>query len=241
MKAGLLLLLAVCFVLHAQAQPKAGWSLHADGGVSVAAGVAYENINARRGFNISPAVGGGVDYRLNPLIRFGGAYQYASYRREQLFTTLGAEAPVKAYGSYQVMHHDIKLGAEADLLQLLPGFSVPWLGVYLGTGVGCTIGYGVDYGVFFSTLLTQNGTTTPVSGPVEIDAGGTVTFSSQVQTTNDRINFVKPFIPLSLQVEADLGRDFSVGVKGEADFILNPADVAPKQFFSAGVLLRYHF
>lgn len=62
------------------------WSIYAEGGLSWATDVWYQNLNAKRSYNQSPAVGGGIDFTIRPWVRVGVEYLWSRYRREQRFS-----------------------------------------------------------------------------------------------------------------------------------------------------------
>ena len=75
-------------------------SIYAQGGLSWASGVGYENINARKSFDMAPALGLGLDFTIRPWVRVGAEYMWAKYRREQQSSSLDATSmPIKAYGN----------------------------------------------------------------------------------------------------------------------------------------------
>lgn len=47
------------------------WSIYAEGGLSWATDVWYQNLNAKRSYNQSPAAGGGIDFTIRPWVRVG--------------------------------------------------------------------------------------------------------------------------------------------------------------------------
>ena len=61
------------------------WSIYAQGGLSWATDVWYQNLDAKRSYKQSPAVGGGVDFTIRPWVRVGAEYLWSRYRREQRF------------------------------------------------------------------------------------------------------------------------------------------------------------
>ena len=48
----------------------------------------YQNLDAKRSYKQSPAVGGGVDFTIRPWVRVGAEYLWSRYRREQRFSVL---------------------------------------------------------------------------------------------------------------------------------------------------------
>ena len=67
------------------------WSIYAEGGLSWATDVWYQNRNAKRSYNQSPAVGGGIDFTIRPWVRVGVEYLWSRYRREQRFSSLNTQ------------------------------------------------------------------------------------------------------------------------------------------------------
>ena len=89
--------------------------------------------------------------------------------------------------------------------------------------------------------MTENGTSKPVGGNVNINNDGTVTISGKVSTANRHENFDKLYIPATLHIEADVSRQFTLGVKGEMDWQLNRKEIAPKHLIYAMATVRYNF
>lgn len=218
------------------------WSVYAQGGLSWATDVWYQNLDAKRSYQQSPAVGGGIDFTIRPWVRVGAEYLWSNYRREQRFSRIDTKTmPVKTYGNYLMNYHNVKLGAGFNIMELWPRRSAQWLNIWGGTGVGYTFAKGNEYGIFFSNTKTQNGTTTPFVDGETINNESAITITGNVRTENRHEKFNTPFIPASLHVEADLSRRLTVGLKGEIDWMLNRKDIAPKIFVIAMVTLRYNF
>jgi hypothetical protein len=103
------------------------WSIYAQGGLSWASGVWYENVDAKKSYGMSPAVGGGVDYTIRPWVRVGAEYLWSRYRREQRMSSLNAnQMPMKAYGNYLMNYHNVKLGVDFNFMQLWPKRQNQW-------------------------------------------------------------------------------------------------------------------
>ena len=217
------------------------WSFYTQGGLSWATGVWYRNIDAKRSYRQSAAAGGGVDFTIRPWVRVGAEYIWSRYRREQRLSALDAETmPVKAYGNYMMNLHNAKLGVGLNLMEIWPERRAQWLNIWAGTGAGYTFGRGNEYGIHFSNTLTQGGQTTPLTGGASISNDDAITITGNVRTTNRHERFNAFYIPASLHVEADLCRRLTVGLKGEADWLLNRGDIAPKGYAFALVTLRYN-
>ena len=252
-RAGLMLLLSTTAVgLHAQdnattplpleGKGKPFWSIYAEGGLSWATDVWYQNLDAKRSYKQSPAVGGGVDFTIRPWVRVGAEYLWSRYRREQRFSTLDTKTmPVKTYGNYLMNFHNAKLGAGFNLMELWPRRRAQWLNIWAGTGVGYTFAKGNEYGIYFSNTKTQDGQTTPLTDGASISNDGAITITGNVQTKNRHEKFNTLYIPASLHIEADVSRRFTIGLKGEMDWLLNRKDIAPKNLVFALATVRYNF
>lgn len=218
------------------------WSIYAQGGLSKAIGVPYQDIQAKPGYSLSPAIGGGIDFNIRPWIRIGAEYLLARYRREQRMPYLDHTVmPVKAYGSYAALCHNAKLGIGINAMEIWPARRAQWLNLYLGTGAGCMFGRATDYGIWFSTTLTQNGETIPIGAGATLGNETTTTITANVKTTNAHTAFNCPYVPASLHLEAALGPQFTIGLKGEADWILHRKAVAPENLIFGLLTLRYNF
>lgn len=218
------------------------WSIYAQGGLSWATGVWYENVDAKKSYGMSPAVGGGVDYTIRPWVRVGAEYKWSRYRREQRLSSLDAtQMPIKAYGNYAANYHNAKLGADFNFMQLWPNRNNQWFNLWIGTGVGYSMTKANEYGIYFSTTITENGTSKPVTGDININNGSSVSIQGNVRTTNGHSAFDRFYIPASLHMEFDVSRQVTIGLKGEMDFILNREELAPKNLIFGLATLRYNF
>lgn len=218
------------------------WSVFAQGGLSWATDVWYQNINAKRSYSLSPAVGGGVDFTIRPWVRVGAEYLWSSYRREQRFARLDTRTmPVKTYGNYLMDYHNAKLGVGFDLMELRPSRRAQRLHIWAGTGVGCTFARGNEYGIYFSNTKTADGTTTPFAEGESVTNGGSVTLTGSVQTKNRHEDFTALYLPLFLHLEADVSRRLSIGLRGEIDWLPGGGEIAPGSLVFALASLRYHF
>ena len=218
------------------------WSIYAQGGLSWATDVWYQNLDAKKSYKQSLAVGGGVDFTIRPWVRVGAEYLWSRYRREQRFSQLDTRTmPVKAYGNYLMNFHNAKLGVGFNLMELWPNRRAQWLNIWAGTGVGYTLAWGNEYGIYFSNTKIVGGTTTPFTDGESVSTDGSITITGNVQTKNRHEKFSTPYVPASLHIEADVSRRFTVGLKGEMDWLLNRNDIAPKNYVFALFTLRYNF
>ena len=218
------------------------WSIYAQGGLSWTSDVWYQNLDAKRSYKQSPAVSGGIDFTIRPWVRVGAEYLWSRYRREQRFSTLDTKTmPVKVYGNYLMNYHNAKLGVGFNLMELWPRRRAQWLNIWLGTGVGYTFARGNEYGIYISNTQTQGGQTTPIGEGTTIGNDSEITITGNVRTTNRHEKFNTLYVPASLHIEADVSRRFTVGLKGEMDWLLNRKDIAPKNLIFALATVRYNF
>lgn len=218
------------------------WSIYAQGGLSWANGVWYPNIDAKSSYKQSPAVGGGIDFTIRPWIRIGADYIWSRYRREQRFDKLDTDAsPAKTYGNYVINTHNVKLGVQFNFMEFWPNRKPQWLNIWMGTGLGGTFARGNEYGIWVGNTVSENGNTKPFFGDINISNDATVTVTGKVATVNRREKFDKLFIPATLHIEADVSRQFTLGLKGEMDWLLNRQEVAPKHLIYAMATVRYNF
>lgn len=218
------------------------WSVYAQGGLSWATGVWYQNLDAKKSYKQSPAVGGGFDFTIRPWVRIGADYIWSRYRREQRFDKLDTQAsPAKSYGNYVMNTHNVKLGAQFNFMEFWPNRKPQWLNIWMGTGLGGTFARGNEYGIWIGNTISENGNTTAFFGDMNISNDATVTITGKVATVNRREKFNKLFIPATLHIEADVSRQFTLGLKGEVDWLLNRKEVAPKNLIYALATVRYNF
>ena len=187
-------------------------------------------------------MGGGVDFTIRPWVRVGAEYLWSRYRREQRFSVLDTKTmPVKAYGNYLMNYHNAKLGLGFNLMELWPRRGAQWLNIWVGTGVGYTFAKGNEYGIYISNTQTQGGQTTPIGEGTTIGNDSEVTITGSIRSTNRHEKFNTLYVPASLHIEADMSREFSIGLKGETDWLFNRKGIAPKRFVFGLVTLRYTF
>ncbi|MBB3701564.1 hypothetical protein [Alloprevotella rava] len=218
------------------------WSIYAEGGLSWSTDVWYQNINAKKSYNQSPAVGGGVDFTIRPWVRVGAEYLWSRYRREQRFSKLDPTTmPIKAYGNYLMNYHNAKLGVGFNAMELWPRRRAQWFNIWISTGIGYTTAKGNEHGIFFSNTKTQGGQTTPIGEGTSISNDSEVTITGNVRTTNRHENFDNFYIPASLHFEADVTRRFTIGLKGEMDWLIKRKDIAPKNLIAGLATVRYNF
>ncbi len=218
------------------------WSLYTQAGTSWTTGVWYPNLNAKQSYGIAPAVGGGIDFTIRPWIRVGAEYIWSRYRREQRMATLDAKImPIKVYGNYLVNFHNAKLGTGLNFMELWPRRGAQWLNVWLDTGVGYTFAQGNEYHFLLNNTLNQGGKIIPLLNGTKISNEGTLTFSGRVRTANRYEEFQNFYIPASLHIEADVSRQFTLGLKGEMDWLLNRKNITPENFIFALATVRYNF
>ena len=218
------------------------WSIYAQGGLSWANGVWYESRDAKRSYKLAPAVGGGIDFTIRPWVRVGTDYIWSRYRREQRFSELDNQvSPAKTYGNYLMNTHNVKIGAQFNFMEFWPNRKAQWLNIWVGTGVGGTFARGNEYGMWMSNTLTQNGTDMPIRTDAVVSNGSDLTITGRLVAANRDEEFNKLYIPATLHVEADVSRRFTLGLKGEIDWLLNRKQVAPKRYTYAMATVRYNF
>lgn len=218
------------------------WSIYAQGGLSWANGVWYESRDAKRSYKLAPAVGGGIDFTIRPWVRVGTDYIWSRYRREQRFSELDNQvSPAKTYGNYLMNTHNVKIGAQFNFMEFWPNRKAQWLNIWLGTGVGGTFARGNEYGMWMSNTLTQNGTDMPIRTDAVVNNGSDLTITGRLVASNRDEEFNKLYIPATLHVEADVSRRFTLGLKGEIDWLINRKQVAPKRYTYAMATVRYNF
>lgn len=218
------------------------WSIYAQGGLSWSTDVWYQNLDAKRSYKWSPAAGGGVDFTIRPWVRVGAEYLWTRYRREQRLSALNPKVmPIKAYGNYMMNLHNAKLGVGFNLMEFWPQRRAQWFNIWAGTGVGYTLGKGNEYGIYLSNTKTQGGVTTPFVDGASISNESSVVVTGNVRTTNHHEEFKSFYIPASLHIEADVSRRFTIGLKGEMDWILDRQNIAPQNNVFALATVRYNF
>ena len=218
------------------------WSIYAHSGLSWATDVWYPSINAKKSYSLAPVAGGGIDFTIRPWVRVGAEYLWSRYRREQRMSVLDTKTmPVKAYGSYLMNYHNAKLGLQFNFMELWSARRAQWLNIWIGTGVGYTFARGNEYAITFSNTQTQNGQTQPIGSGATVGNESSVTITGNVRSANRHERFNTLYVPASLHFEADVSRRFTIGLKGEMDWLFNRKDIAPKNLVFALAALRYNF
>ena len=218
------------------------WSIYAHSGLSWATDVWYPSINAKKSYSLAPAAGEGIDFTIRPWVRVGAEYLWSRYRREQRMSVLDTKTmPVKAYGSYLMNYHNAKLGLQFNFMELWSARRAQWLNIWIGTGVGYTFARGNEYAITFSNTQTQNGQTQPIGSGATVGNESSVTITGNVRSANRHERFNTLYVPASLHFEADVSRRFTIGLKGEMDWLFNRKDIAPKNLVFALATLRYNF
>ncbi len=215
------------------------WSIYAQGGLSWANGLWYQNVDAKKSYSLSPAVGGGVDYTIRPWVRVGAEYLWSRYRGEQRFSQIEATMPMKLYGNYLMNYHKAKLGVDFNFMEFWPQRKAQWFNVWVGTGVGYMMAKGNEYQMTFNTTVTEPGARSVTD--VTIDNGSSTITHTVVKTTNEHSSFNQLYLPLLLNMEFDVSRRFTLGLKGEMDWMVNRKDIAPKNLIFGLATVRYNF
>ena len=215
------------------------WSIYAQGGLSWVNGLWYQNVDAKKSYSLSPAVGGGVDYTIRPWVRVGAEYLWSRYRGEQRFSQIEATMPMKLYGNYLMNYHKAQLGVDFNFMEFWPQRKAQWFNVWVGTGVGYMMAKGNEYQMTFNTTVTEPSARSVTD--VTIDNGSSTITHTVVKTTNEHSSFNQLYLPLSLNMEFDVSRRFTLGLKGEMDWMVNRKDIAPKNLIFGLATVRYNF
>lgn len=215
------------------------WSVYAQGGLSWASSVGYENINARKSYGQYPAFGAGVDYNIRPWVRVGAEYLTSGYRREQRISALDISAgPSQAYGKLSVLYHKAKIGADFNIMELWPHRRAKCLNLYLGTGVGMLFGKASEYSLLFGTEIIKDGVSQPVTGNIDISNTESISVRGNATSKYVRSTFNSPYIPLNLHFEVDVTPQLTLGLKGECDWTLTRSGMTPGNLFAALATIR---
>ncbi|MCF0244841.1 MAG: hypothetical protein HUK06_08695 [Bacteroidaceae bacterium] len=221
------------------------WSIYAQGGVSGASGLWYPNISASMFHNVAPAVGLGVDYNICPRVRVGVDYLFSRYTRQQRFlTVMDREDPTHLlYSDYKVNYHNAEATGQFSFLNPKRK-KATWLNLYLGTGVGFMFARGNEYDITASTTVTNNNEV-PKNVTTEVVVNNTTpsntTIDAKLNGKNVATKFNQFYVPAIFTIEADVTRQFTVGLKGQANFAIARNDLAPKYTYYGLLTLRYNF
>lgn len=198
---------------------------------------------------MAPALGATAYYQLSEYARLGLDYLYSSYNLEQRFSSasLDAQGRVHLYGDQRVKWHRAGVKAELSLLRYIEP-TLPctkWLNLYLGTGLGVYTAYGSEYSIDAteSGKVIVDGKEYPLTDDLTFTDVKQLVIQSKgsLSSTNKSLNTTKLYVPLSLSVEADIDPHFTVGVKGEFDFIVNKNWCTPDYVAPVLATLNYKF
>ena len=240
------ILLAVAFssVLHAQSDYDRQlrthtWSIYGQGGTSWATDVWYPSVNAKE---LQPLAGSrrGIDFNIRPWVRVGASTSTQLPARATLLDARHQDHARESLRQLPVNYHKAKLGVGFNLMELAPGRKARWFNIYLGTGAGYLMAKGTEYDISFSNTQTRDGKTTPLGEGVTVNNQSTVTITGNVKSTNRHEEFNKFYIPASLHIEADVTPRFTLGLKGEMDWLLDRKDIAPRNLIFALATVRYN-
>ena len=237
------------------------WSVYIQGGGTLYHGMRGMDEIAKRK-HIMPFGGVGVKYNIKPWVRLGLNLEYDMLRstdKGMLSTTTNKDYEIKDPSTgktypttletkmdrfqnrYTMQYAMADLNVDFNFMEFWPARKAQWFNIWLGTGLGGTLARGNEYGMWINNTKTENGTSSSIGSDANISNDGTVTITGNVSTRNRHENFDKLYIPATLHIEADVSRRFTVGVKGEMDWLLNRKEVAPKHLIYALATVRYNF
>lgn len=226
------------------------WSVYLQGGMSWAGGVDMKNVDASSGTNVSPLVGLGVNYNLRPWVRLGFNYEFSKFCREQRFSDFQPVAPKlhstgtpteqyggRVYSNMWTQYHNIDLTAEFNVMEIWKNLQNKKFNLYVGTGVGCMFANGNTYDIAMGYERWSSSDNYENS----VQVGDNHELYSWMTANNSRHSFSSLYVPVVLSAEYDINPKWSAGVRGGGKFLFSSDDFAPKNVWSAAVVVRYNF
>ena len=231
------------------------WSLYGQIGLGWGVGVPYANENASKWLNTYPMFGGGVNFNIRPWIRLGVNYKWSKLNRDQRYSDI---IPVnyagnsnsfnavpwtsveggKAYSNYRLPHHDVDLTVEFNIAEIWKNRQSQWFNMYLGVGAGYMFTSGRVYTMSMGTAQWQD-PNNYVNGNVQV--ANNWKEASWVTADNATFNADGWYIPAVLNIEFDVNPSWTLGLKGEYDFLIKRKEMAPKGIAYAAATVRYNF
>ncbi|MBO4656410.1 MAG: OmpA family protein [Bacteroidales bacterium] len=204
------------------------WSPYVKGGVSLATGGDFKNINADWPTYLAPMAGLGIDYNILPWVRVGLGYEASLYKREQ---RLGAiEADGTTFRNLGVLYHGVDLTADFNIMEIWKNRACKAFNIYLGTGVGYMFAYGNRYDIKMGFNETVD--PTPNTDTYKIE--------TWVTAHNEPVKFGSPYIPANLSFEYDINPRLTLGLEAGVRYLLGNSEYMPKLVENLGVTLRWN-
>lgn len=224
------------------------FSIYAKGGITLATGVDFQNVNPSMGVNISPEVGGGLSYEFENGIRLGGNYEFTKYRREQRLSALEPTAPKldkpgatyeggTAYREMWTHFNNADISFEYNFSNLMPGAKDAGVNFYLGAGVGYAFASGNKYEISMAYEEWQD----PNNIKDGVAMGDSWISKSWLTATNNVHNYNALYVPVNFNLEFKITKIFTMGLRCDYKFLFSDVQVAPKGLFTAGGVLRISF
>ncbi|MCF0175248.1 MAG: OmpA family protein [Bacteroidales bacterium] len=230
------------------------WSIYGQAGASWGIKVPYEGVSQSPGTGTAPLFGGGINYNIRPWVRLGLNYSWSWLSREQRYGTIQdmkypgsrseytdipwtSEKGGLAYSDYRMYHHDLDLTAEFNLAEIWPKRDARWFNLYLGTGVGYMFGSGRVYDISMGFAEYED----PDNMQNGLQVSDNWSYGSWYSSKNHDFDANGLYIPAVLNVEFDVHPSWTIGLKGQYDFLINRADMAPAGIASAALTIRFNF
>ena len=231
------------------------WSVYGQIGLNWGVGVPYANDHASQWVNTYPMFGGGLNYNIRPWIRLGLNYKWSKLNRDQRYPEIvtanyagnssafndvpwtSAEGGA-AYSNYRLPHHDLDLTVEFNLAEIWKNRKAQWFNLYIGVGAGYMFTSGRVYTMSMGTAQWQD--------PNNYDKNGNQVANnwkeaSWLTADNSKFNADGWYIPAVLNFEFDVDPSWTLGLKGEYDFLIKRKEFAPKGIAYAAATVRYNF
>ena len=228
------------------------WSIYAQGGVSKAFGIEYQDVRPQWITELSPEWGAGINYHLRPWLRLGLNYEFSNFSRQQQYDEFQPIAAPKdlegmiilnsygglAYSDLTYYFHNTHLSLEFNLMELWKERRSRRFNLYLGSGLGMMFAQGRSYSVEMGSYDWAD--------PANIQDGAEVSDNwateSYVRANNVNGAFNALYVPGTLSFEYDLKPQFTLGLKGEYKYVFPGHHLyQPSGLATAALVLRYNF
>ena len=230
------------------------WSIYGQIGLNWGVGVPYANQNASSWVNTYPMFGGGLNYNIRPWIRLGLNYKWSKLNRDQRYTGVvpanyGGNASQmsqikwtkveggNAYSNYRMPHHDLDLTFEFNIAEIWKNRKAQWFNMYIGVGAGYMFTSGRVYTMGMGTAQWQD----PENYKDGVQVQNNWAEASWMTADNEKFEGDGWYIPATLSFEFDVDPSWTLGLKGEYDFLIKRKEMMPKGIAYAAATVRYNF
>ena len=196
-----------------------------------------------------------LNYNIRPWIRLGLNYKWSKLNRDQRYTGVvpanyGGSSQAytevdwttveggNAYSNYRMGHHDLDLTFEFNIAEIWKNRKAQWFNMYLGVGAGYMFTTGRVYTMSMGTAQWLDPANYNEKGE---QVQNNWAEASWLTASNDKFEGDGWYIPATLSFEFDVDPSWTLGLKGEYDFLIKRKAMMPKGIAYAAATVRYNF